>query len=492
MVSTRKMRRREFLRRSALGAAGTAAVGAWGPGLAARAEASPRGSVRQTIRAGRREPLAPGLVEAGPELALPVGFSYVTLGRFGDAMSDGYVTPPIHDGMGVFDNPGGGYRVIRNHELGDSNDIPGGSVFGDPATAWDQGAPGCTVTLVVDTDGNLVSDWISANGTDSNCSGAETPWGTWLSSEETTVGPGDGWKKPHGYMFEIDPQLDEPVLVKPIKAMGRFVHEAAAVDPETSVVYLTEDDNPDCFYRYIPDVPGDLAKGGVLQGLRIKDQHGYNTVTGQTVGEVLPVDWVTIDDPDPADAADNPRAVLRQARMKGAARFMSGEGATWRDDHVVFDSSDGGDFGHGQIWKYTSTTKRGKLAEEGELTLLFESTDKKVLDLPDNLALSPGGGIVIAEDGDDRTNALRAFLPDDETMITIGQNLVPVRRQLIDASGKLYDPYVPDDDFGPGDGLGHSEFAGPRFSPDGKWLFVNIQVPGITCAITGDWDSIGL
>ena len=76
-------------------------------------------------------------------------------------------------------------------------------------------------------------------------------------------------------------------------------------------------------------------------------------------------------------------------------------------------------------------------------------------------------------------------------MIPIAQNLVDVRRQLIDVSGKLYDPYLPDDDFGPGDGLGRSEFAGPRFSPDGTWLFVNIQVPGITCAITGDWESIG-
>jgi secreted PhoX family phosphatase len=51
---------------------------------------------------------------------------------------------------------------------------------------------------------------------------------------------------------------------------------------------------------------------------------------------------------------------------------------------------------------------------------------------------------------------------------------------------------VPDDGKSAGDGIGFSEFAGPTFSPDGKWLFVNIQVPGITCAITGNWGSIGL
>lgn len=479
--------RRDFLKLGAATATVASVTGLAGGGTAL---AGPRAGARPSFKAARR--IGPGLVQAGPELALPPGFTYKTLAPFGSAMSDGYVTPPIHDGMGVFADEGGGYRIVRNHELGDSNDIPGGSVVADPATAWDKGGPGCSVVLVVDAYANLIEHYVGLNGTDSNCAGAETPWGTWLACEETTVGPGDGWKKPHGYVFEMDPFAGGPEKRKPIKGMGRLVHEAGAVDPETSVVFLTEDNNPDGFYRYVPDVPGDLAEGGVLQALRIKGQPGYNTVLGQTVGQVLPVDWVKIDDPDPADAADNPRAILRQARMKGAARFLSGEGATWRADSVVFDSSDGGDYGRGQIWQYTPTVKRGRRNEEGELVLLFESTDKAVLDYPDNLCTSPGGGIVLAEDGDDQQNFVRGLLPDDTTMIPIAQNLVDVRRQLIDASGKLYDPYVPDDDFGPDDGLGRSEFAGPRFSPDGKWLFVNIQVPGITCAITGDWDSLGL
>ena len=70
------------------------------------------------------------------------------------------------------------------------------------------------------------------------------------------------------------------------------------------------------------------------------------------------------------------------------------------------------------------------------------------------------------------------------------QKLVQMRLSIIDASGKLYDPYAPDDGYAASDGLAYSEFAGPRFSPDGTWLFVNIQVPGITCAITGDWDTL--
>ena len=70
--------------------------------------------------------------------------------------------------------------------------------------------------------------------------------------------------------------------------------------------------------------------------------------------------------------------------------------------------------------------------------------------------------------------------------------LLAVQQHYLEASGKLYDPTVPDDGRSAGDGLGFSEFAGPCFSPNGEWLFVNIQVPGITCAITGDWGSIGL
>ena len=70
---------------------------------------------------------APGLVEAGPELALPSGFSYHTFGAFGSAMSDGFITPPIHDGMAAFDMGGGRIRIVRNHELGEGNDIEAGT-----------------------------------------------------------------------------------------------------------------------------------------------------------------------------------------------------------------------------------------------------------------------------------------------------------------------------------------------------------------------------
>ena len=483
LSTSRGVARRDFLKATVAGAAGvTAGIGSAAPALA-------RDSSNGTASGSIGRSVAGGLVVAGPELALPPGFTYKTFGAFGSPMQDGFTTPPIPDGMGVFSD-GAGLRIVRNHELGDGNDVVRPSVVGDPSTAYDQRAPGCTTTLVLDSNADLIESFVSANGMDTNCAGGATPWGTYLSCEETTIGTSSRRDKAHGYVFEIDPMSDGSAPVRPRRAMGRFVHEAAAVDADTGIVYLTEDNNPDCFYRFVADTFGDL-RSGTLQALRIKGQPMYNTIKGETVGEVLPVDWFRIPDPDRPEAEANARTIQAIARSRGAARFLSGEGATMVGNSVVFDSSDGGDAGLGQIWKYTPTTNIGDLDEEGELELLFESTDRAVLDGPDNLCTSPNNRVVIAEDGKENRSYVRG-LRNDGTIVNVARNLVPMRLSIIDASGKLYDPSVPDDDFTIADGLGYSEFAGPRFSPDGTWLFVNIQVPGITCAITGDWASLGL
>jgi secreted PhoX family phosphatase len=476
--------RRNFIR---MGVVGTAMASA---ALLDRNVAFGADLLRRNVRTVK--PRAAGLVAAGAELALPAGFTYKTFGAFGSAMTDGFITPPIHDGMGVYDAGGGKLRIVRNHELGEGNDVPAGTVIGDPSTAWDAKAPGGTVTLQVDaTTAELESHWISLNGTDTNCAGIQTPWGTWLTCEETVAGVLSGREKPHGFVFEVDPLADQAQLTTPYRKLGRFLHEAGAADPTTGVVYLTEDEGPDGFYRFVSDSPGatpDL-RHGTLQMLRVKGQPRYNTITGQTVGAVLEAKWVTIDDPNPANAEDDASAVFKQGRAKGAAKFLGGEGCTYRDGAVVFGSSDGGDAGLGQIWEYTPTDDIGELDEEGTLVLLFESPDGHTLDGPDNMCTSPQGAIVIAEDGNLRTNFVRALLSDG-SLITVAENLVGVQRHYLEASGKLYDPTVPDDGASAGDGIGFSEFAGPRFSPDGTWLFVNIQVPGITCAITGDWDAL--
>jgi hypothetical protein len=124
--------------------------------------------------------------------------------------------------------------------------------------------------------------------------------------------------------------------------MGRFEHECAPVDPKTGIVYMTEDngDPGDGFYRFLPDVPGMLHRGGRLQMLAVDGEPHYNTAYGQRVGETLPCHWVDIEHPDPPDAEKDPGAVYVQGRQRGGARFLGLEGATWQDGGVVFVASE--------------------------------------------------------------------------------------------------------------------------------------------------------
>jgi uncharacterized protein len=131
-------------------------------------------------------------------------------------------------------------RLVRNHE--DRNAPGDGSTGGDPSTKYDPLGGGGTTTLVIHpATRELVRDFISLNGTIVNCAGGPTPWNSWLTCEETTVGPTQGWEKPHGDVFDVPVQANGPVHAIPPPAMGRFAHEAAAGDPRTWIVYETED-----------------------------------------------------------------------------------------------------------------------------------------------------------------------------------------------------------------------------------------------------------
>ncbi len=418
---------------------------------------------------------------AGGDLSLPEGFRYVKFGAWGDPMTDGTPTPFLHDGMGAFAGPNGTIRLVRNHEIGDGNDNPPGSTLGTAVDGtYDPVAPGGTVTLewnpVTET---LERSFISLNGTDTNCSGGVTPWGTWLSCEEITVGTRSGYTVPHGYVFEVPANGDGISGAQPRKAMGRFLHEAVAVEALNGCVYMTEDEGPDGFYRFLPDTPGDLSSG-TLQILGIKGKKRYNTRKRQTLNVDLPVVWFTIDDPDPENAERKPSSVFKQGRKKGGATFIGGEGCVADPSGgVYFDSSEGGDSGFGQIWKYTPTTNIGEPNEEGTLRLLYESSGPEDLDGPDNMTLSRNGKLVLCEDGDEGGNFLRVLDPETNTLTTFAENLLTVDLHDVDPSY-------------PVGTLVNSEFAGATFSPDGTWLFVNLQIPGATYAITGPWEKLGM
>jgi secreted PhoX family phosphatase len=455
MSERRSIDRRAFLTQSAL--AGGLAIGTPFRALLANGREDDCRS-RSDLR-GRRGcspdygPLAPvndhttGL----PLLMLPERFEYVTFGWTGDRMSDGALTPSNHDGMAAFRGKQGRIRLVRNHEID-------GAATPFTTVAYDANAGGGTTTLEFDTrNGKLLESRASLSGTVRNCAGGVTPWGSWLTCEETTSGPSaTGWTLPHGYIFDV-PAFGDAVPT-PFRAMGRFSHEAVAVDPDTGIVYETEDATPGGFYRFVPRQRGDLGSGGTLQMLAIEGRPNYDTHLNQTPEEALDVVWVTIDNPDPATG--QPR-VYAQGAAKGGALFFKLEGAWWSQGKAYFVSSSGGNAGQGQIWEYEPCSET--------LTLIFESPAAEVLNAPDNICASPRGGFILCEDGSG-TEFLHG-LTIDGNIFRFAQNNVVLAGERNGITGDFRG----------------SEFAGATYSPDGRWLFFNIQSPGITFACTGPW-----
>ena len=456
--------RRDFLRRATRVAGATAlapslqglvacATTSGGPG--ARGAPAPR-------RAGPGEGGYGPIQPAGAQLALPAGFTYTVLSTAGKPMSDGNPTPNAFDGMAAFPLPNGNVRLIRNHENRD-NPLTA-RVKGDASRAYDpRGGGGCTsleVRLAPDGSATLVRDFVSLNGTIINCAGGPTPWGSWLSCEETTDGPAQGWGVQHGYIFEVPAAAEDEVEAVPLKAMGRFVHEAVAVDPETGIVYETEDRLLAGFYRFIPAQRGVLRAGGRLQMLAIEGRRNVDLSQGQRMGARLPVVWVDIADPDRNSAWDS-MGVFAQGFDRGGARFSRLEGCWYGDRSIYFHATNGGDAGRGQVWQYRATDADGR-----ELTLVFESPSAEVLDGPDNVTVSPRGGVVICEDGSGE-QYIRG-LTRDGRIFDFAKNLA-----------------------------NNDEFAGACFSPDGRTLFLNIMGSttsagasrGMTFAIWGPWQE---
>jgi len=411
-------------------------------------------------------------------LDLPKGFQYQVLSRTGDRMNDGFLVPGAPDGMATFDLGKGQIALIRNHEIGhsgfklgpfeDNSRLPDGispEQTYDPGRFGAQPFVGGTTTVVYDLkSGKITNQYLSLIGTDRNCAGGPTPWNTWITCEE----PADmtsQWGAFHGYAFEVPAsaktRLADPV---PLKAMGRFRHEAVAIDPKSGIVYLTEDRNDGVIYRFIPNEPGKLAKGGQLEALKIKEAGEHDTrnwpggKTSFPTGKRVAVEWVKLDD------VTSPKDDLRlQATAKGAVIFSRAEGmwygsaAQVGEESIYWACTDGGAKMLGQIFRYFPSPHEGTPEESsapGELELFLEPNNTDLLNNADNITVAPNGHLYICEDTSG-INQLRG--------VTLGGGMFTFARNR----------------------ASEGELTGACFSPDGSTLFVNIQNPGVTFAVTG-------
>ncbi|OED44764.1 hypothetical protein ACH42_06735 [Endozoicomonas sp. (ex Bugula neritina AB1)] len=377
-------------------------------------------------------------------LDLPPGFTYKVLQKKGEMMSDGYPVPGKPDGMASFLATNGSIVLMRNHEL-DAREPEFSPVLYErnKELFYNKQGAGCVTRVEINPVSlEVLSSNLVLAGTLRNCAGGISPWG-WVSCEEAVGGL-------HGYAFLCSPDVLRLSSPNKLASLGKFYHEAFAFNPETGISYLTEDREDGCLYRFMPEHKDQPFGNGRLQALRVQSYPQMDTAKGMLHDIDLDVDWVTIDNPEPEPEDDSCRY---QGRDKGAAIISRGEGIWFYGGEIFFSSTNGGIRGKGQIFRLSHLGQK-----VNQLKLIYESDGWRGLESPDNIAVSPRGNLVIAEDGSGHDYL---WLMNRE-----GKAVVMAKNSLSE-----------------------SEVTGVNFSSDGRLLFLNIQEQGLTLVISGSFDE---
>jgi uncharacterized protein len=355
------LRRRDFIRAGLLSAgAATFGPGLWRTALAQAPAATPGPG-----------PYGPLGEADGNGIRLPAGFSSRLIAQgLTPVLGTAYAWHVFSDGQATYPTGDGGWILVSNSE------VPGNA--------------GGASAIRFGADGEVTDAYRILSGTDTNCAGGRTPWGTWLSCEEA-----EG-----GQVWECDPAGEKEAVVHP--ALGVFAHEAVCVDPDGKRLYLSEDEGDGGFYRFTPQTYPDLGSG--LLEVAVVNAGGA-------------VSWRQVPDPSAATAP------TRQ-QLPEMTKFRRGEGI-WFDGGVVYlaTTSDS------KIHAYDTITETIEVLYDGDAT---EGPLREV----DNVTVSRSGDLFVCEDADD----LNIGIISPEREVAPFLQLTGTQHSESELCGAVFDP----------------------------------------------------